>query len=133
MKRVSGNVTWKAKFDNRFLDGIRSGKKRQTIRRGEYVEEGDTLILAGPTGEEIMEVEVKGAEPIQILIFRTTDDFGRLLKRVSVRLGANNPDIGELAALAEADGFACPHDIIAFMEVNDMFIGGIFDGQLIRW
>jgi len=133
MKRVGGNVTWKAKLDRRFLDGIRSGEKRQVIQKVGYVEDGDALVLAGPTGEEFMEVTVESAVSILIRTDEIVDKSGRRKKTLFIRLDGKVLDRGGMHKLACADGFSGVAEMLEFMRENDMFMHGIFDGQLIRW
>ncbi|MCL1920843.1 MAG: hypothetical protein FWG50_07165 [Kiritimatiellaeota bacterium] len=133
MKRINGHVTWEVRFGGRFLEGIRSGAKRQTIRRGECVEAGDALRLCGPAGGTLMEVNAAEAEGILIRACEADDGSGGSVRTVFVRLGGKVLDEKGADAPARADGFGGVADMMAFMEDNELFMHGILDGQVIRW
>ena len=128
MKRVSGHVTWEVRFAQRFLEGVRSGAKRQTVRRCWHVEAGDALRLAGPGGETLWEVGVVEVRDLWIV---ARDNGGCL--GVVARSRGEALDAKAVDAIAVADGFSGGQEMIRWMIDNDQFLHGVFDGQVIRW
>jgi len=108
-------------FKERFAEPVRSGAKRQTIRKSAGCEVGDILSLRRWTGRpRRSRQELLRTEPCESVCAITVTDDG-----VSVEGAAVSAQ-----AMAKADGFA------DFAEMREFFRkthGLPFSGYLIRW
>ena len=134
MKRIGGAAEWECELDIRFAEDVTFLRKRQTLRRGERVEKGDTLRLVTPGGCLIRHAMVSEVERVLIRVDVGCDIFHPKARAIFARVGAEVLDEGGKYDLARADGFADGIDaMIDFFEEHDQFEHGIFDGQIIKW
>ena len=115
-------------FKRRFVDPIRAGTKRQTIRaeRKRHARAGEQLQLY--SGMRTRQCELIGrAECISVwpvtLIFRDAD---------GVMLEGFRSTYGDLDGFARADGFKDWGELRGFWSHNHPEIE-VFDGVIIRW
>ncbi|MCA1686907.1 MAG: hypothetical protein LC745_13250, partial [Planctomycetia bacterium] len=120
-------------FKPRFVEPVRTGAKRQTVRRARKwpVRRGDVLGLrrwAGqpyrsPQAEILPPVVCASVAPIRVAV----DVFGN---RIDVEVGGERLTHDEARAFVRADGFRCVSDFVGYYRSEGV---DSFDGVLIQW
>lgn len=112
-------------FQRRFVEAIRSGEKRQTIRRWRK----DHRIPYDVGRELQLYVGMQTAKCELIARAVVTERRSFQLDREDVIVGGKRLNRSEFQELARADGFKDADDCFAFFEKA----GLPFDGHLIKW
>lgn len=116
-------------FKKQFAEAVESGKKTQTIRKGDRIKTGDDLYLY--TGMRTKQCRLLHG-PVKCLVgaIRITEDGVTVFRKHRGEDEARALTDKETLVMAKADGFDTVEEFMAFFRDNHGFP---FSGQIIFW